>query len=129
MSYKDINLDMIPKGDSCWYKLPGKMGSNPCPYISSRCNYPRKSVTFICSLMNQDICKSSESLDNCKICGFKQYDENDIPPFTDEQKEELDRRIEQFHKWEEEGTLDEHTISIEELYEKIERKYGCLRDK
>lgn len=125
---KDIDLDMIPKGDSCWFKVPGKIGSSPCPYVESRSNYPEKSVTHYCSLLNKDIGKSSETARE-KVCGINQYDETNIPPLTDDQKAMLDARLEEYERWKEEGTLDEHTISMEDLYAEIEKKYGCLRDR
>ena len=38
-------------------------------------------------------------------------------------QDELDRRVKDIKKWEDEGTLDKHTYSIEEVMSKIDNKF------
>jgi hypothetical protein len=45
-------------------------------------------------------------------------------PLTPEQMAEIDRRIADLDKWKEEGTLDQHCVSAEEVMRKIKEKYN-----
>ena len=124
---KENPLDRIPEGPYCHFATK----ADPCPYWEMRDDKPKQENGY-CNLFKfGDWEDEGTSLlwDMVKECDINHgWDEDDIPPLTDEQIKELDRQIEQVKKWEKEGTLGSNTISHEELREKIMEKINGNRN-
>lgn len=124
------NIDKIPEGFYCysWIETPSTKNNfrgkvKMCPYYEHiPLDEETGESTAYCHFMEiEDIILLG---DQCKVCGINEaWEEDDLEPLTEEQMAEIDKRIEDLDRWEKEGTLDEHTISHEELMKKIEKKY------
>ena len=98
------NIDKIPEGHKCCDE------KGTCYYLEQ---------TY-CHFMEQEL-----EDDSHKICGLNEtFTDEEVPPLTEEQVKELNKRIDDLKKWEKEGTLSNHVISHEELMKKLNDKYG-----
>ena len=123
---KDISK--IPEGHYCHFETKNE----PCPYWEKRDDKLPQENGY-CKFMEYGDWEDQEHMtllwDMVKECGLNEwYNEDDVPPLTEEQKKELDKRLKQMKEWEEQGTLDEHLIPIEEVYEYIQKKYGNIKE-